>query len=105
MIYNVLTKFKGVINTFIEGLLIIFMIFGFCVGIAVILKLALSLADDEKEKIEKPIEKTYYVTEPKSNPQKPRKKRTKKPDLAFKGIILKPERYEVITEKIEQSKN
>ena len=96
---------KGVINTFIEGLLIIFMIFGFCVGIAVILKLALSLAEDEKEKVEKPIEKTYYVTEPKPKPSPPRKRRSKKPDIAFKGIILKPERYEVITEKIERSKN
>ncbi len=85
--------------------MIIFMIFGFCVGIAVILKLALSLTEGDKSKTETSIEKTYYVTEPKTKPSPPKKKRTKKPDLAFKGIILKPERYEVITEKVKQGKN
>ena len=78
--------------TFIEGFLLVLMIFSFCIGIAIIIKLGLLWLEQNKAKNppEPTQHKIYLVKQTPVKPKtKPRKKRS--PKVAFEGLILKPE--------------
>ena len=84
---------------FIEGLLLILMIFCFCVGIATICQFARfwyeNKTKSKPKSDETPKTTIYYAKE--TQPEKPKKKkRRKKIDLAFKDLALNPDQFEII---------
>ena len=83
---------------FFEGLLIVFMVFGFCVGVAIIVKLSYLWIEQNKseplheERSHQP--KIYLVKQTASQKKSaPRKRRS--PKVAFEGLILKPENVSI----------
>lgn len=80
--------------SFIEGVLLVLMIFGFCVGLAVIIKLTTIYIEEKyapKPDLQKQEPKVYLVKQTTSPEQKPKRKR-RSPKIAFEGLVLKPEK-------------
>lgn len=77
---------------FYQGLMLTAFLFCACFGIAFIARFITLYFRFRKEPHEQPAAepKIYYVTKT-VNPVKRKRKRRKKPDLALKGIVLKPE--------------
>ena len=88
---------------FIEGLLLILMIFGFCVGTAIIIKIGLMWLEQKKSEpapVESAEPKIYLVKQTAASP-KPKPKKRRSPKVAFEGLILKPENV-IIAERENQ---
>ena len=88
--------------SFFEGLLLVFMIFGFCVGIAILIKVgALWMEQTKTAEKEQPQESKIYLVKQTSNtPQpKPKTKRRRSPKIAFEGLVLKPEKVSLSQEE------
>ena len=86
---------------FIEGLLLVLMIFCFCVGISIICQFARFWYENKTKPEKDENQKTtiYYAKD--TAPEKTKKKkRRKKIDLAFKDLALSPDQFEIINENI-----
>lgn len=86
---------------FIEGVLILVMIFGFCVGITIVVQLGAQFIESKKKpKIEvKPTPPTIYYVKETEKPKRKTKKARKSPSVAFKGVILSPEQIKIVEDK------
>ena len=86
---------------FIEGLLLVFMIFGFCIGLAIIIKITMLWIIEQKQPIEeaKREEPKIYLIKQSNQPKATKKKRQRRsPKIAFKGIVLNPESVSIKNE-------
>ena len=84
---------------FIEGLLLVFMIFGFCIGLAI--KITMLWISEQKQPIEeaKREEPKIYLIKQSNQPKATKKKRQRRsPKIAFKGIVLNPESVSIKNE-------
>ena len=84
---------------FFEGILIILMVFCFCMGISIICQFARFWYENKNKPQKVEVEKTkiYYVQETKPEQKPKKKKRRKKVDVALKGVVLTPEQFEILT--------
>ncbi len=87
---------------FLEGFLIIAMVFGFCFGIAILIRLgvAWSCYCKEQKAITKG-PKIYYIKEISTPTKRRKRKKRKSPEVALKGVILSPEQFKVIERDIK----
>lgn len=82
---------------FLEGFLIVAMIFGFCFGIAILIKLGMAWSSYCKEQKSIPKDpKIYYIKEISSPTKRKKRRKRKSPDVALKGVILSPDQFKVI---------
>lgn len=97
-LYNVSVTRGKKMPIFFEGVLLILMIFSFCVGIAIICQFARFWYENKNKPKQIEVEKTkiYYVKETQTKQKTKKKKRYKKPEIALKGIVLSPEQFELI---------
>ena len=78
--------------TFIEGFLLVLMIFSFCVGIVIIIKLGfLWLEQAKAKKPPEPTQPKIYLVKQSQTVQKRKPKKRRSPKIAFEGLVLKPE--------------
>lgn len=95
---------------FFEGILLITMILGFCIGLAVIIKATFLWVEknrtDEKSLNEctAPEPKIYLVKQT-GDKQKPKPRKKRSPKIAFDGIVLKPENVTLATSDGEDMKS
>ena len=79
---------------FFEGLLLVFMIFAFCVGIAIIIKIVI-LWFEQYNATPAPTQqesKIYLVKQTASAPKpKAKTRKRRSPKIAFEGLVLQPE--------------
>lgn len=86
---------------FIEGLLLVMMIFGFCVGIAVIIKITMLWIKQQRQPTEelKPEEPKIYLVKQTQMQKQSKKKKRRSPKIAFEGLVLKPEKVSLKNEE------
>ena len=84
-------------TSFLKGFLLIIMVFCFCGGISLIVRLILVYFRDKKTNANKPQQSptVIYVTNTQTKPKKKRRKK-KSPDVALKGILITPEKFQTI---------
>ena len=86
---------------FIEGLLLVFMIFGFCIGFAIIIKITMLWIIEQRkpnEEVKREEPKIYLIKQTEKPKPTKKKRQRRSPKIAFKGIVLKPESVTVKNE-------
>ena len=84
----------GFTEFYCVAILLVLMIFGFCVGTAIIIKIGLMWLEQKKSEpapVESAEPKIYLVKQTAASP-KPKPKKRRSPKVAFEGLILKPEK-------------
>ena len=93
--------------SFFEGFLLVLMIFGFCVGIAIIIKIGVLWIEENNTTTPPPQQesKIYLVKQTSSAPKpKPQTRKRRSPKIAFEGLVLKPENV-LLEQEDEQEKD
>ncbi len=93
--------------SFFEGILLVLMIFGFSVGVAIIIKMGLLWMEQQKSEPTTKInqEPKIYLVKQTQTPQKPRTRKRRSPKIAFKGLVLKPENVMLSKDENQNTKN
>lgn len=84
-------------KSFFIGLVVVLSLFSLCLIVSYIIDLLKPQKNNEPTEREKNAEngdKVYYITNYQHKKKKPRIKKT--PDIALKGIVLKPEQFHKI---------
>ncbi|MBQ7373185.1 MAG: hypothetical protein IJW64_01305 [Clostridia bacterium] len=84
-------------TNFLEGFLIVMMIFCFCVGIAFVIRLIIAWIVGKPAKSEPTVAEptVYFVKQTQSKPKRKRARR-KSPSVALKGLMITPEKFEAL---------
>lgn len=93
--------------SFFEGFLLVLMIFGFCVGLAIIIKIGILWFEQKNATTPPPQQESkIYLVKQTANNLKPKQQTRKRrsPKIAFEGLILKPENV-MLKEDDEQEKD
>ena len=81
-------------KSFLEGFLIVCMIFCFCFGIAFLFRLLLIWLKEEKLSDTTQAKPTVYLVE-QTQKTKRKKARKKHTDVAIKGLMITPEKFKI----------
>ena len=93
--------------SFFEGVLLVLMIFGFSVGVSIIIKMGLIWIEQQNSNPTTPLnqEPKIYLVKQTSTSQKPRTRKKRSPKVAFEGLVLKPENVKLSNSEIQSSNN